>query len=306
MRNVSIPLLLAANLIACGNKDDSESGDTGTSESAIDEQVEGENDGTDDTAAEDTGTGEAAAGFGLSGVVTDAFTTPPTPAPGGLCVMAADPTPAMVGGELAILATGFTEEGGSYSLSGIETASTLGIVIIVQDCEGDAAVEPTMYPTGTGIAFETYGELEAGDTTTLNLHQLRMGMLSDIDAALTEAEYLDAPPESDGAPSTFTAQGGLIAFMRDADGVPVPNATIDCAAGYCPTYYNANAGGDGLSFMGDDGLATETGMDGLAFLPGAPITNYSGSHASIEFESRTMGSLPGVALVVDLDQVIAP
>ena len=60
-----------------------------------------------------------------------------------------------------------------------------------------------------------------------------------------------------------------------------------------------------MSFLGEEGLATSTGADGLAFLPGAPITNYTGAHASIEFESRTMGSLPGVALVVDLDELAA-
>ncbi len=302
MRIVSLPLLLTMSLVACSAKSNDVSNDSGESETS--DEVADET--QEDTAGEDTGGDEPAVGFGLTGVVTDGFTSPPTPAGAGLCVMAADPTPAMVGGELAVLASGITEDGGSYALSGIETASTLGIVIIVQDCDDTATEDLTMYPTGTGIAFETYGPLEPGDVTTLDLHQLRMGMLSDIDAALTEAGHLDAPPESDGVPSTFTEQGGLIAFMRDADGVPVPGATINCAAGYCPTYYNANAGGDALSFMEDDGLATETGVDGLAFLPGAPITNYSGSHASIEFESRTMGSLPGVALVVDLDQVVAP
>jgi hypothetical protein len=189
-----------------------------------------------------------------------------------------------------------TGEGGTFEITGIETTSTLGIMIVATDCDGEDA---TMYPSATGVSADSYSGLADGGVANSNAYQLMLPMVGAIDAGLTAAAHMDAAEDGDAA--TFTEQGGLIAFMLDGAGNPVQGATIGCAAGYCPTYYNTQAMMGGLSFMGNTGeLAVATDYDGLAVLPGAPITNYVGGHDVLEFDSITLGSLPGIALFVAL------
>jgi hypothetical protein len=105
-----------------------------------------------------------------------------------------------------------------------------------------------------------------------------------------------------GHGSTFTDTGGLINFVFDADEAPVAGASVFCGDGsdptLCPVYYNTGLGEFGFSFVGEGGVATSTGADGLAVLPAAPVTTYSVSHADKSFDSATMGSLPGLAFFV--------
>ena len=298
MQIATLSLVLSMSLVACGTKDDAD--DSGTTDHTDHDGSDMDMDDSDDDADADADATDADDGtdpetsFGLSGVVSDPWTS--TPGAAGLCVTAADPSPALAGGDLAELASGVTGEGGTYELTGIQTASTLGIVVIVQDCPDTAEGEGTMYPTGTGVAFETYGELEDGAIATTNPFQLMNPTLTAFDAGLAEAGHVDA----DGEAATFTDQGGLVAFLLDGAGNRVVGGTVSCAAGTCPAFYNTQDAASGLSFMDGDEPATSTGVDGLAVLPVAPITTYSAEAGPLEFESRTMGSLPGVALFVSL------
>jgi hypothetical protein len=89
--------------------------------------------------------------------------------------------------------------------------------------------------------------------------------------------------------------------MFDAEGSPAPGATLDCAAGYCPAYYNTADMVGSFSLLDTAGeLATSTGLDGVAVLPGAPITTYLPTHPTLAFDSLTTGSLPGIALFFTL------
>ena len=172
-------------------------------------------------------------------------------------------------------------------LEGVETDSTLGLVVVVSDCP--EAAEATLYNSGTGVSSSAYeGNVDVTDNTAFTLSN---SMVAAIDGNLSALGHVDA----EGEPATFEASGGLINFIFDAEGAPVSGATVSCAAGYCPAYYAADAEGFDLS-------ATETGMMGLAVLPGAPITTYSVEHAEKSFGSATMGSLAGIALFVAMTE----
>jgi len=306
------------SLIACGSKDDADdtgqsSADADAADAADDASTDGDDgdDGDDDADADTTdadaadadaddadGTdadGSAGNSFGVAGTVLNPFAAGgPAPAAAGLCLSAADPSPALLGSDLEILATGMTTDGGAFEITGIETVSTLGIVIVVQDCDGS---DTTMYPTATGVGYESYGDLASGETVNANIYQLTTEMVMLIDGNLEAVGHVDV----DGAPQSFSEAGGLVSFLLDGAGAPVVNATMTCAAGYCPAYYNSGAGEFGFSFVGNTGdLATATGPDGLAVLPAAPITSYEGTHDELEFDSLTLGSLPGIALFVSL------
>jgi hypothetical protein len=111
-----------------------------------------------------------------------------------------------------------------------------------------------------------------------------------------------------GHGSSFTDTGGLINFVFDAAGDPVADASVFCSDGsdpsLCPVYYNTGLGEWGFSFIGEMGVATSTGADGLAVLPAAPVTTYSVSHEDKSFDSATMGSLPGLAFFVAMFETV--
>jgi len=194
---------------------------------------------------------------------------------------------------LGILAESVTEEGGAFVIEGVVTESTLGIVVVIQDCE-DA--DSTMYTSATGVASESYAG--GTDVTDVSAFMLTNTQLDTIDNSLTDADYVDY----DGEPSSFTANGGLIKYIRDLDSETVAGATVDCAAGYCPAFYQS-ASGDFSFLNADGGLQTETSESGLVVFPGAPITTYTVTHDTLEFDSRTLGSLSGIALFVTLTAV---
>ena len=113
----------------------------------------------------------------------------------------------------------------------------------------------------------------------------------------------DAGLAAAGYESSFSAEGGLVNFIYEAAGEPVADASVASTAGTCPAFYNTGIGEGGFSLVDDEGAAaTATGADGLAILPGAPITTYEVTHETMAFESATMGSLPGIALFVSMTE----
>ena len=175
------------------------------------------------------------------------------------------------------------------------TSSTLGLVVLVEPCEGDED-GATVYPSGTGVAADTY----AGGTDVAEkiAYILSTTVVDAIDGNLAALGHVDG----DGEAANFADGGGLINFILDADEGPVADATVACAAGYCPAYYRSDV--EGFSFVDEAGEpTTATGSSGVAVMPGAPITTYNVSHADLAFDSRTMGSLPGKALFVSMYEV---
>lgn len=118
----------------------------------------------DDTAAADdsSATDDSAApgGFTISGTAKNLLTG--AAATEGLCVDVADPTAALGGGEIEIIASSTVGAGGAYTVEHIETTSVVGLLNIVQDCAGSG---PTVLPTATGIKEDIAG-LGDGDVVS--------------------------------------------------------------------------------------------------------------------------------------------
>ena len=120
-----IALATSLSLIGCGTETDDET--------------------TTSTTSGTTATSTAPAGFHISGTATDLLTG--MPAGEGLCIHASDPTAAITGGEIEILASAVIGEGGAYVVENVTTTSMLGILMLVEDCD-QAGSEMT---TATGI-----------------------------------------------------------------------------------------------------------------------------------------------------------
>jgi len=225
----------------------------------------------------------------------DAFTEAPVAE--GTCVYVADPTPVALGiGDLDILGASLVGAEGAWMVENIVTSAALGLVVLLADCPDETGeVTPTFYPSGTGISADTYSVLADGEMADdLTALQLPFAALGAFDASMAALEA-----------GSFTETGGLIYILEDSEGGKVSGAEVYCGDGsdptLCPVFYNTGLGEGplGISFADETGAAaTSTGADGLAVLPGAPVTTYSINHPEKTFLSGTRGSLPGLAFFV--------
>ncbi|MCP4804922.1 MAG: hypothetical protein GY913_16650 [Proteobacteria bacterium] len=94
-------------------------------------------------------------GFALKGMVLDAGTL--SPAAEGLCMHAIDPTAALAGGEIDVLASTVLGANGAFALGDIVYSDTR-LMMLAADC-GD---EGTVMPTATGVDPTAYDGIEPG------------------------------------------------------------------------------------------------------------------------------------------------
>jgi len=127
----------------------------------------------------------AVEGITISGSASNLLTG--APATEGLCVVAADPTAAVAGGELTVLATSTVNADGTFSVSGVANTSAVGLLVIVEDCEGEG---PTVLPTATGIKKDDYYDLAAGATLSdRSIYSIDATSQAAFQAGLTAAGY---------------------------------------------------------------------------------------------------------------------
>jgi hypothetical protein len=241
-------------------------------------------DDTDDTDA-------AAGGFSISGTAVDLALS--APAAEGLCVNVSDPTPAITGGEALVLSETTTAADGSYTLENVTTTSSLGLLIVVSDCED--ATEHTVMPTATGIASSSYSDLGDGDSLPgQTSYSINAELEAGVDASLTAVGYTG---DAIGVAGTF------VGFVFDTDGYPLGDATVTCTTDETVlTYYQDGDPTDGLfSTAGAVNSGTDAAAGSLFWIPGAPISNYEADHGSNTFESQLAGSSPGTAVLIAFD-----
>jgi len=222
----------------------------------------------------DTDTDTDLEGFAVEGVAANLMDG--AAAAEGLCVHASDPTPAMAGGEIEILASSTLGADGAYSVGGIETTSAVGLLMLVADC----ADEGTVMPTATGISADTYDGLGTGDVIADRL-------IYSIDAA--SQALMAGGLAAAGYAGDLSVDGAMVGFVLGADGSPVDGATVTGPDGY-PTYY----------FTGADfsGTGTVAAANAMFVIPAAPIYSYSAEADGETFDSLLAGSQPGFAVVV--------
>jgi hypothetical protein len=271
LKKLSISMTIIA-LVACGRGDDSD---------------DSTDSGTTDSGTTDSGDTEPA-GFSMSGDALDLGTF--EPAAEGLCIYAADPTAALGGGAIEILAGSQIGADGAFTIEGVVTTSGVGLFMVVQDC--DTAPDATVMPTATGVAAASYAALGDGDALT------GLTMLS-INNTL--AEGVDASLQGVGYTGSIVTDGMMAGFVRDNAGAPIAGATVSCVTGDgspCAIAYYADAEPEvGGLFAGAAGINTSTVAEtgGLFMVPGAPIFTYSAAADGYVFQDQLFGSVPGLA-----------
>jgi hypothetical protein len=248
MRKLIVPALILAVNLACTGR-----GDTGQ---------------RPDTEIPDT---EVVPGFIINGTAQDIQTN--SPAAAGLCAFAVDPSPVLLGGEPDILQTGAVEAGGAYSLVGVVTDSSLGILVMIDDCEGQP---DTVYRSATGIASEDYENLGDGDVLTPDR----------IAYVLTQAYGAILAADWAAAGNTHTLEEGVM--------LGVSNAAVTTL------YGDGNAADNLFQTGGVNNTATDAASGAFYVIPAAGVRNFAaddgGAHT---WESRLAGSFAGFAVFVN-------
>jgi hypothetical protein len=273
MRNLTLLTLL---LTACSGDGDTggTTGDGGTTDG-----------GTTDGGTSDGGTTDG--GITITGTANDLVTG--AAAAEGLCIYAADPTAAITGGELTIIASGITDASGAWSLSNVSTSSQVGLLMLAQDCgKGTLAV----MPTATGISSSSYSGLADGDTLAdVTSYVVDSTLQAGIDASLAAAQYS----------GSIATEGALLGFVFDTGGTPLSGVTVTGTGSGTTTYYADADSTDGLFTSATTGVnsSTDAYANAMFVIPAAPIWSYTaedgGAHT---FASVLAGSQPGYAVVV--------
>lgn len=230
-------------------------------------------DKTDDSAGE---TGDSAAtGFNVEGTALGLLSG--AAATEGLCVDVADPTAAIAGEEVEILASSTVGADGAYAVTGVETESVLGLLVVVVDCAGSG---PTVLPTATGIKYAEYKDLQGGATISdFTIYSIDGASQTAFQAGLASAGYT----------GDLSVDGALVGFVIDEAGAGIAGATVGSSLSDT-TYYMAAD----YSFN-TTGTSAET--RGLFIIPDAPISTYEATAAGYTFESVLSGSQPGYAVL---------
>lgn len=227
----------------------------------------------DDTSAVDT-SDSGPQGFTISGTVAPLLDPAATVV--GLDVSIADPTAALGGGELEILTEPTTVGAdNTFSLTGVITTSTVGLLLLVEDDAG------TVMPTATGVSKTLYVDIEDGATIS------DFGAYS-IDAA-SQAE-MQQGLEDAGYAGDLGVEGALVGFVLDSAGAPVANAVVK------------GLGSTAVYYQNEDGTWNTTGTvaatNSLFVIPGASIGSYSCTAEGYTFTSLLAGSQAGYAVLV--------
>jgi hypothetical protein len=245
--------------------------------------------GSTDGGSSDGGSGDSGAdgGITINGTAKDLITG--AAAAEGLCILAADPTAAITGGELTIIANTTTASDGTFALLNVDISSQVGLLVLAQDCgQGTHAV----MPTATGISANSYAGMADGDTLDgATGYVVDSTLQAGIDASLTAAGYS----------GSILTDGALLGFVFDTAGTPLSGVTVTGSGSGTTTYYADSDSSDGLFTNASVGVnaATDATANAMFLIPAAPIWSYAaddgGAHT---FSSVLAGSQPGYAVVI--------
>ncbi len=260
----TIRVAIVAALVACG------------SDTITDPTGAGASGGSAGTGGGGTGGG---AGFTIAGnaVVISDFVTP---APAGLCVAILDPTPALAGGEPAVLGSTTLDAAGAFSVSGIVGTSSVGLLISVSDCPG--GTPSGALATATGIEAADYAN--AADGAVLDGY---VALLVDAPTAGAWSAGLAAA----GYTGDLAAEGSLLGMVLDPMGAPVDGGVVTGPPGTTVYYFEGNGFGSGST-------GTVAAAGGLFLIPAAPIFTYGCTGGGYTYTSILAGSQPGFQVIV--------
>lgn len=225
-------------------------------------------------------------GFTAEGTTLDLATNLPVAA--GTCISAVDPTGALTGGEPEVLASSQVCDDGSYVVGNIPEPPSIGMFLILDDCEGQPDL---MMRTATGIKAEAVAGLGDGDTLE---GVVALGVSLDW-AALEQADL-----ERVGWSGDLASTGYMAGIVEDSAKAAVGGATVGCNDCVPSVYYQDGDASDGIyGAESTPNVATSAEGDGIFMIPGAPIFTYSCTDGDVhEWESTLLGSLPGYAVYI--------
>lgn len=278
MRSIA-PVFLLLTFAACNGDSDTDKSDTGAT--GDDDDTVGDDD--DDTAGDDDDD-TSAAGFSIEATAIDASTQ--APATEGLCVDLLDPSPALLGEDPELLMSTTVGANGAILFEGVETESTLGLLVSVKDCD---TLNSVTFTSATGIPYPAIENLGDGDVlANQTAFVIPMTMLDGMQASAAAVGYT----------GDLETEGMLFGFTFDSTGTPVAGATVTC--GTCgPTYYLDGDSSDGLFSTGTTVNAATDATGGAGFIiPAGPVGQYTaedgGTHT---WETQLNGSNPGAAAI---------
>ena len=262
--------LLSLALLACTGPDD----------------TAGTEDTSDTQDTEDTGVERV--GWTLSGVGLDYMTQTTTPT-AGKCVTIVNPELALVTGDstdLEVLGQTVIDDEGAWTVDGIITDTQVGMFLMATDC----ADEGTSIPTGTGIAYADYQDVEDGT----EIAGLRAVFISTTMASAAINPSFIGIGRAD---TDIAVEGMMMGFVEDSAGVPVAGATVAGEDEAFVAYLDPDPNGGLFANDGVPNTATLAEGGGWFMSPGAPITTYTATHDTLTFEPKLFGTLPGLVTV---------
>ncbi len=235
-------------------------------------------DATSDATTYSTGTttGTTAAGFTVEGTAV-LLLDPASPAP-NFCISVLDPTPALAGGAPTVLASAVIGADGTFSVAGIETGSTIGILMAVSDCDPLAPSGALL--TATGIEAADYADAAAGTVLSgYTAFVIDDGTAATLTGGLAAAGYA----------GDIAVEGSLVGFVLDAANAPVDGATVGAPDDVSVFYMSATGLTSG---------PTSAAAGALFIIPAAPIFTYSATATGLTFAPVLAGSQPGTQVVI--------
>ena len=275
MRAMTWYSLLTLTLFGCSGDKDGDNTGAGDDDDTVGDDDDTVGDDDDDTAA---------GGFNITGIVIDVATAAPTTYP-DLCVDLLDPSPALTGGDPLLLQTATVGAGGTISFTSIVTDSVVGLLMSAKDCTTPGT---TVYTTATGIFYESFQYLGAGDTLADQVSfSIDNTLLGGLEASATAAGYT----------GDLSTDGFMFGFVFDSARAPLDGMTVACSS-CAPAWYLDADSADGL-FTTAAALNTATSAAaGAAWLiPAGPIGQYTATDPGgvYTFGTQLNGSNPGSA-----------
>jgi hypothetical protein len=201
-----------------------------------------------------------------------------------ICAAAVDPSAALEGGALNVLGTAQVGADGKFSIADVDVREApLAIFVILDDCNTD---EDLVFPTGTGIAAETYAAAVGGETFTRNSIYLTTVSAAKVDGSMAGV----------GSTKTLATDGAIFGVVFDSDGTTrLAGATVDCNGCENLEVYYADSDPTGGLFASEAGINAATTPLGLAVIPAGPVASYEVTATGKEFDGGLFGSIPGLA-----------
>lgn len=231
--------------------------------------------GADDSSGGGDDSSGTESGYTISGSAYNLLAG--TAAAAGLCVHAADPTAAIAGGELDLLSSSTINSDGTYAVTNIGAAPSLGLLMLVADCEGSAV---TVMPTATGVASADISGLGDGDVyPDKSIYSIDSTSQANLQAGLAAAGYT----------GDLATDGALIGFVLDSSLAPVAGAVVAKS-------------GESIYYMNADGTFNTTGTvaetNAMFVIPAGGVGSYTCTATGYSFSPLLAGSQPGIAVVV--------